>query len=207
MFPARFYQLLTRKMAESPFPVVACPAIHYALPEDRMKFDIVQSIRTRTLLRQNHPEKRTDVKLYFRTPAEMISACHENPKWLENSLEISTRCHFEMPFGKPQFPAFLPPDNSTPREFLHKLVMDGSQRRYGNRTHLMRAQIEQELKIIGAVGYEEYFLVVWNILQECRTKGIEWITRGSGGFTGLLLLGNIRRLPCSVWSVFPQVFK
>ena len=43
----------------------------------------------------------------------------------------------------------------------------------------MRPQIEQELKIIGAVGYEEYFLVVWNILQECRKSGIEWITRGS----------------------------
>ena len=179
MFPGRFYQLLVRKMAANQFPVVACPAIHYAVPEDRMKFDIVQSIRTRTLLRQTHPEKRKNGKLHFRTPAEMISGCQENPKWLENSLEIAARCHFEMPFGKPQFPAFVPPDNSTPREFLHKLVVDGSQRRYGNRTHLMRPQIEQELKIIGAVGYEEYFLVVWNILQECRTKGIEWITRGS----------------------------
>ena len=43
----------------------------------------------------------------------------------------------------------------------------------------MRPQIEQELRIITAVGYEEYFLVVWNILQDCRTHGIEWITRGS----------------------------
>ncbi|HVV02179.1 MAG TPA: DNA polymerase III subunit alpha, partial [Verrucomicrobiae bacterium] len=29
------------------------------------------------------------------------------------------------------------------------------------------------------VGYEEYFLVMWDILQECRRRGIEWITRGS----------------------------
>ena len=43
----------------------------------------------------------------------------------------------------------------------------------------MRPQIEQELSIISAVGYEEYFLVVWNILQDCRAHGIEWITRGS----------------------------
>jgi len=39
--------------------------------------------------------------------------------------------------------------------------------------------VAQELQIISAVGYEEYFLVVWNILQECRRQGIEWITRGS----------------------------
>ena len=43
----------------------------------------------------------------------------------------------------------------------------------------MRPQVEQELSIITAVGYEEYFLVVWNILRECRAHGIEWITRGS----------------------------
>ena len=43
----------------------------------------------------------------------------------------------------------------------------------------MHPQVEQELNIISAVGYEEYFLVVWNILQDCRAHGIEWITRGS----------------------------
>jgi DNA-directed DNA polymerase III PolC len=179
MFPGRFYQLLTRKVAKSHFPLIACPEIHYGVPDDRLKFDIVQSIRTRTLLRQDHPEKRKDGKLHFRPPAEMIFACRENPEWCENSLEIAARCNFEMPFGKPQFPAFVPPDGTLPREFLWKLVSDGLKRRYGNRAGLMRPQIEQELKIIGAVGYEEYFLVVWNILQECRKHGIEWITRGS----------------------------
>jgi error-prone DNA polymerase len=32
---------------------------------------------------------------------------------------------------------------------------------------------------ISAVGYEEYFLVVWHLRQDCRAHGIEWITRGS----------------------------
>src|SRR5207247_212664 len=43
----------------------------------------------------------------------------------------------------------------------------------------LKQQLEQELAIITEVGYEEYFLVVWDILQECRRRGIEWITRGS----------------------------
>src|SRR6185369_7916406 len=42
-----------------------------------------------------------------------------------------------------------------------------------------RPQVDVELSIIAEVGYEEYFLVVWDILQECRRHGIEWITRGS----------------------------
>ncbi|MGA2247083.1 MAG: DNA polymerase IV [Verrucomicrobiota bacterium] len=188
LFPGRFYQMATKghltptlspSDAGRRFPVVACPAIRYALPDDRLKYDIVQSIRTLTLLRQEHPEKRLDGRLHFRTPAEMATACKDHPEWLAHSLEIAERCHFELPFGNPQFPAFAPPDGSTPHEFLHQLVRDGLQRRYGQQAATMRPQIEQELKIICAVGYEEYFLVVWNILQDCRAHGIEWITRGS----------------------------
>ncbi len=165
--------------ARDNIPAVACPAIHYATPADRMKYDIVQSIRTLTLLRQEHPTKRLSGRFHFRTPSEMADACKEQPEWLAHSQEIAERCNFEMPFGKPQFPAFVPPDGSTPREFLHQLVFNGLRRRYGERASSMRPQIEQELNIISAVGYEEYFLVVWNILQDCRPHGIEWITRGS----------------------------
>ncbi|HEU6448927.1 MAG TPA: DNA polymerase IV [Verrucomicrobiae bacterium] len=179
LFPGKFYEMATKQSKASQFPVVACPAIHYAQPDDRLKYDIVQSIRTLTLLRQEHLDKRTDGRFHFRTPAEMTAACKDHPDWLAHSLEIAERCNFEIPFGKPQFPAFVPPDNSTPREFLHKLVMDGLRRRYGERAASMRPQVEQELRIICAVGYEEYFLVVWNILQDCRAHGIEWITRGS----------------------------
>jgi DNA polymerase-4 len=179
LFPGRVYRMAMKQLGANRLPVVACPAIHYALPGDRMKYDILQSIRTLTLLREQHPEKRMDGRLHFRTPMGMAKACQEHPEWLMNSLDIADRCDFEIPFGKPQFPAFEPADGSTPRGFLHQLVFDGLQRRYGDRAASMRPQVEQELSIITAVGYEEYFLVVWNILQDCRARGIEWITRGS----------------------------
>jgi len=190
LFRGRFYRMAVRPLTPSDgesvsvgrergFPAVACPAIHYALPGDRMKYDIVQSIRTLTLLRQEHPEKRAEGRFHFRTPTEMAAAGKEHPEWLAHSLEIAGRCNFQIPFGKPQFPAFVPPDGSTPREFLRQLVTDGLRRCYGGRAATLRPQIEQELHMICAVGYEEYFLVVWSLLQACRAHGIEWITRGS----------------------------
>jgi DNA-directed DNA polymerase III PolC len=179
-FPGRFYQLATKHLAAGSLPVVACPAIHYARPDDRMKYDIVQSIRTLTLLRQEHPAKRLDGRLHFRTPLEMVAGCQAHPDWLAHSLEIAERCHFQIPFGKPQFPAFVPPEDSTPREFLHNLVMSGARRRYpASQLSNINAQLATELQMIIAVGYEEYFLVVWSILQDCRAHGVEWITRGS----------------------------
>jgi DNA-directed DNA polymerase III PolC len=179
LFPGRFYQLATERGVVGRWPVVACPAVHYAEPGDRASYDIVQSIRTLTLLRQEHPDKRLDSRWHFRANAEMATACREHPEWIAHSREIAERCRFEMPFGKPQFPAFAPPDGSTPHEFLRRLVNEGARCRYGSRAGEMQAQLEQELRIISAVGYEEYFLVVWSLLQDCRAHGIEWITRGS----------------------------
>src|SRR5438046_1704781 len=57
--------------------------------------------------------------------------------------------------------------------------MEGLRRRYPTDHARLKPQLEEELAIIIDVGYEEYFLVVWDILQTCRQRGIDWITRGS----------------------------
>lgn len=179
LFPRSFYRLVAARDTPNDFPGVAAPAIHYATPEDRQKFDIVQSIRTLTLLREQHAEKRSGGKLHFRLPNEMVVACQSHPEWLQHSQEIAERCNFQFPFGKPQFPDYKTPDGSTATAFLRKIVMEGLRRRYRERATHFAPQVEEELRIIAAVGYEAYFLVVWDILQACRIRGIEWITRGS----------------------------
>ncbi|MEY2409260.1 MAG: polymerase subunit alpha [Verrucomicrobiota bacterium] len=183
LFPDRFYRAVASeeewKRGPDSWPGVWLQPVHYALPADRMKFDIVQSIRTRTLLMQAHPEKRFDGHFHFLPPDEVQSIFPEYPALLEHTAEIAGRCSFALKAAPPQFPAFTTPDGSTPREFLRQLVWDGLHRRYGNRAGAMRGQVDEELGIIAEVGYEDYFLVVVGILDECRRDGIDWITRGS----------------------------
>lgn len=179
LFPQRFYQLATGGQRAGKFPGVVGPAIRYAMPGDRQRYDIVQSIRTRTLLRQPHPEKDLAGQFHFRTPEEMARAAYEHPDWLQHTHEIAARCQFELPFGQPQFPAYVPPDGTSPGEFLRQLVWRGLRERYGARADRHRSQAWEELDIINAIGYAEYFLVTWDLLQACRQRGISWITRGS----------------------------
>jgi error-prone DNA polymerase len=153
--------------------------IHYAQPADRGKYDVVQSIRTLTLLRQAHPEKRLDGDYHFRSSSDMQKLFGAHPELLRNGLEIAERCSFEFTLGKPQFPPYSPDDGSTPAAFLQRLVMDGLRRRYPKNHAQIQPQLELELSIITEVGYEEYFLIMWDILRKCRQRGIEWITRGS----------------------------
>lgn len=180
LFPGRFYCAVTAPHADTRgLPGVVCPRIHYAVRDDRLKWDILQSIRTGTLLRQTHPEKKLGGACHFRPPGELAERFRENPRLIAHTHEIAERCEFVFPFGPPQFPAWQPPDGSTAHEFLRRLVMEGLHRRYGARAEQHRAQAEEELTIIADVGYEEYFLIVWDMLQECRAQGIDWITRGS----------------------------
>ena len=182
VFGDRFYRAVANvdeAKAANDCRCVAVLPVHYADANDRWKWNIVQSIRTRTLLRQEHPGKALDGDYHLRTPAEMTALFRDFPDVLTNTIELADRCTFELPLGAPQFPAFKPEDGSTSREFLRKLVLEGLHRRYHDRADRMHAQVDEELGIIAEVGYEDYFLVVWNILQECRRRGIEWITRGS----------------------------
>jgi DNA-directed DNA polymerase III PolC len=207
IFPGRFYQMACNRLVSlasgeageearmgkagvSGFPIVACPAVHYTTPGDRRRYDIVQSIRTLTLLDHEHPEKRRGGRYHFRTPAEMAIGCAQHPEWVRATREIAERCDFGFPFGAPQFPAFKAPEGSSSKTFLRHLVLDGLRRRYAGKRLLsdtgaevpfarVEAQVEEELSIIADVGYEDYFLITWDFLQDCRRRGIEWITRGS----------------------------
>jgi DNA-directed DNA polymerase III PolC len=178
-FPKAFYRMVTGRDTGGGFPAVPVPPIHYAMESDRQRYDILQSIRTLTLLREQHADKKLGGRFHFRTAAEMAAGCKEHPEWLHHSLEIAERCNFELPFGKPQFPAFIPSDGLTAKEFLYRLVLRGLHERYGSRAQRFEPQVLEELGIIADVGYEDYFLITWDMLQECRRRGIEWITRGS----------------------------
>lgn len=181
VFPGRFYFAAASARAEVPsgLRAVLAPRIHYGTPADRMKWNIMQSIRTRTLLAQTHPGKRLQGAYHFRTPAELTRLAGACPELLTRSQELADRCEFEFPFAPPQFPAWTPPAGDTGRTYLRKLVMEGLSRRYPGRAAHYQAQAEEELAIIAEVGYEDYFLIVWDLLQDCRRAGINWITRGS----------------------------
>ena len=124
-FPNSFYQLVGGRAASGDFPAVVTPAIHYAVEGDRQRYDILQSIRTLTLLREPNANKRMGGQFHFRTAAEMEPICKEHPDWMYHTLEIAERCNFDFPFGTPQFPAFVPPDGIPAKGLLYQLVLRG----------------------------------------------------------------------------------
>ena len=157
-------------------PRVALPEIRYRAPGDLRKFNILRSIRTLTRLHEKHPQKRAG-DFHFPAPSEVAGRWSQEA--VARTLAIADRCEFEFELDRLRFPNFRPPDGSTPHDFLRRLAFDGLRRRYGALAGRHERQLREELAIIGELGYEEYFLVVRDLLDACERRGIRWITRGS----------------------------
>lgn len=145
-------------------PAASQPEMRYRKAEDKVFFDILQSMKTLTLLHEAHPQKRKG-DFTFRPGHEAEG--------------IVEQCEFAFDFQTLRFPRYQPADDATPAAMLHRLAHAGLRRRYGPRARRHEAQLREELSIIAEVGYEEYFLTVWQLLQDCAAHGIQWITRGS----------------------------
>lgn len=152
------------------------PVFRMEKKSDATALRIVRSIRTGTLLNARHPLKNNALPVSYEAGTEVL---HKNRMLLRTMERACQRCEFSIETGKPHFPEFHPPDGSSPHDFLAKLAREGLCCRYGSRGEEFSAHLETELRIIAEVGYEGYFLTVWNFLQECAKRGIEWITRGS----------------------------
>lgn len=153
------------------------PEVRYARPDERPMFQVQQSIGTLSLLNERTPQKLNG---HYHFPS--IEELRPHIAAIRDALEIAEACDFSIPLGGLNFPAFRPPDGSTSRAFLHRLTQEGIQRRYEKKPHLwdqVQSQVAEELSLIAEVGYEDYFLLTWDILEDCKKAGIEWITRGS----------------------------
>lgn len=150
---------------------------HYLDQSDRLRFDILQSMRTLTMLNQPHPDKLPAGRHHFHTPDEMARYFGSLPQAIENTQRIAERCQFDFELGDIHFPEFPCADAVAE---LRARTRKGVERRYGLEPRAEVAErLEREMAVIEEVGYAEYFLVFSEIVDWCASKGISTLARGS----------------------------
>lgn len=153
--------------------------VHYAEREDFPVHDVLTCIRAHVTISGIHPERRLNAENYLKSPGEMAAEFQDHPRALEASRMIAERCEFRLPLGKPNFPSFPVPSGMSPAEYLRKIVYSGALERYGKITLDVSRRLDRELQVISALGYEDYFLVVWDLVEFARKNGIRHAGRGS----------------------------
>ncbi len=160
---------------------VATNDVHYIEPEDARLQDIMLAIQTGSLLSDPNRMRMTDGSYYLRSPAEMARLFAEVPEALSNSLVIAERCNVDLGFKGYHLPNFDVPEGSTPQNYLRSLCLEGLKRRYGSKAEdpSIQQRLDYELEIIHQMGFDTYFLIVWDLCQHARQRSIWYNARGS----------------------------
>ena len=90
-----------------------------------------------------------------------------------NDARDRRRCELELELGKLLLPRFPTPEGEEPRQMLHRLAREGLARRYGDPPPAAAVErLEFELGVIGEMGFESYFLIVWDFVRYAKESGI-----------------------------------
>ena len=100
--------------------------------------------------------------------------------WLAQSGIIASRCSFSLDELKYQYPSELVPQGKTAASYLAELVAQGSQRRFPDGVPAaIQAIIDKEMRLIIELGYEYFFLTIYDLVQFAKKSAILYQGRGS----------------------------
>ena len=170
---------------------VATNDVHYIQPEHAKLQDVLIAIQTGKKLSDPKRLRMTDSTYHFRSPQEMQDLFGEVPGAIENTLLIAEMCDVDIHVNSlavkrgdpPEYflPTFPVPQEYDAQSFLRYLAEKGLRERYGTRADApeVRERFEHELGIIHQMGFDAYFLIVWDLVNFARRRDIWYNARGS----------------------------
>jgi DNA polymerase-3 subunit alpha len=167
-------------------PLVATADVHYLRREDYSNHAALLCVQTKSTLEQ--PKLTFDTNEFFlKSPAEMAESFERWPESVATTLEVAERCEVELELGKLLLPRFPTPEGTDPREMLHRLAREGLARHYGDPAPAAAVErLEFELQVIDEMGFESYFLIVWDFVRYAKENGIA-VGPGRGSAAGSIV--------------------
>lgn len=160
---------------------VATNDVHYVNQEDARLQDILLCVQTSSLYTDPNRMRMAEDSFHLRSPQEMSALFGEVPEALSNTLLIAERCEVDLNTQGYQLPEFDVPEGYTPKSYLRELCEDGLRRRYREHAddETVRERLEYELRVIDEMGFNAYFLIVWDLCRYAQEQGIWYNARGS----------------------------
>lgn len=160
-----FNQLLEDKVN-----MVATVDVGYMNPDDRVVYETLQKI----LLKVEDTSSLLDEECTYFLNQEEVESLFDNKDAINNTNLIADKCNLKIDFDTMHLPEYPTKKNVTSKDYLHALVYKGldlrlRSKRVNKKIYLER--IEYELSVIDQMGYNDYFLIVWDFVKYAKGKG------------------------------------
>lgn len=128
--------------------------------------------------------------LYLKEQSEAAKILVDDPK-MDTFMEIFNKVENYNILNKPMLPTFPTPNNIPASEYLKQLARQGWKDKLGHVTDeatraIYGERFNREFAVIEEADLFGYFLIVWDILNHCRSQG--WMVGpGRGSAAGCLI--------------------
>jgi error-prone DNA polymerase len=159
-------------------PLVAAGDVHMHVRARRALQDTLTAIRLGVPLTQAGRRLFPNAERRLRSLPELAQIYP--PELLRETLDVAARCRFSLDELRYEYPEEIVPAGRTPAVYLRELSEAGAARRWpGGTPAKVSRQIEHELALIAELGYEQFFLTVYDIVEFARSQNILCQGRGS----------------------------
>ncbi len=172
-------------------PVVATTGAHYATPAQHPLASALAAVRSRRSLDDLDGWLPASGGQHLRSGAEMARRFARYPGAVATTVEIADELAFRLRSVKPGLPLQEVPEGHTPMSWLRELTWQGAARRYPEADASVTERIERELSVIEQKDFPGYFLIVHEIVQFARSRGILCQGRGSAANSAVCYLLDI----------------
>ncbi|RCS63222.1 error-prone DNA polymerase [Microbacterium sp. JB110] len=172
-------------------PLLATNNVHYAAPEKARLARAVAAIRATRSMDDLDGWLPAHNAAHLRSGDEMARLFARYPGAVERTADLAADLAFPLRLGRPRLPRTEVPEGHTPMSHLRDLVWRAVPHRYPHLTDDQRSRIRHELDVIESKDFPGYFLIVHEIVEEARRRGILCQGRGSAAASAVCYLLGI----------------
>lgn len=177
---------LRRLSKETGIKLVATNDNHYVTPEGADVQDIMLCIQTGKTIDDPDRMRFEQREFYLKSYDEMLRMLPDDVEALDETVRIAEKCEFDFTIGTNFMPEFQTPNNESHKEYLRRLCENGLKERYEVITDTIQERLEFELRTIDKMGYNTYFLIVWDFINYAKQTGV-YVGPGRGSAAGSIV--------------------
>jgi DNA polymerase-3 subunit alpha len=167
-------------------PLVGTGDVHYLTRDDYRHHHALLCVQTKSTIAEPKMSFETN-EFFLKDGAEMAQDFAPWPEAIPTTLEIADRCNVEIELNKMLIPTYVTPDGSTEGEYLRRLALAGLRKRYGDPPPAEAVErLDMELEVIGRMGFDAYFLIVWDFIKYAKENNIA-VGPGRGSAAGSIV--------------------